>query len=149
MKIKISQMLEHARFTGAAIKIQRLFRSKLDIIRYEFSMKESNDAARKIQRAWRRLDFVAAVFRLIQKRKDSSYTIIQKYMRGYLARKMTIQYFKDVKINGNLQPMVDLRNKLRADAAVFIRYQWKKYKARKAKKKKKAAGKGKKKKGKK
>ena len=41
-------MLEHARFTGAAIKIQKLFRSKLDIIRYDWSMRESNAAARKI-----------------------------------------------------------------------------------------------------
>lgn len=79
-------------------------------------MREENAAARKIQRAWRRADFVAAVFRLIQQRKDSSFTIIQKYMRGYLARKNTIQFFKDVKINGNLQPMLDLRNKLREDA---------------------------------
>ena len=102
MKIKISQMLEHARFTGAAIKIQRLFRSKLDIIRYDFSMRESNAAARKIQLAWRRLHFRNAIFRLIQRRKDSGITIIQKYLRGYLSRRRTIQYFKDEKINGNL-----------------------------------------------
>lgn len=52
-------------------------------------------------------------------------------------------------INGNLQPIVDLRSKMRSDAAVFIRYQWKKYKVRKANKKKKATKKSSKKKGKK
>lgn len=41
-------MLEYARFTGAAIKIQRLFKSKLDIIRYEWSIRSSVAAARKI-----------------------------------------------------------------------------------------------------
>tara|TARA_B110000285_G_C15110717_1_gene610927 strand:+ start:2091 stop:2276 length:186 start_codon:yes stop_codon:yes gene_type:complete len=60
-----------------------------------------------------------------------------------------MKFFKEDKINGNLEELVQLRAKLRGDAGVFINYQWKKYLKRKAKKKKKTVTKGKKGKGKK
>jgi hypothetical protein len=34
MKIKISAMLEHSRFVGAAIRLQRAWRKKLSMIRF-------------------------------------------------------------------------------------------------------------------
>lgn len=74
---------------------------------------------------------------------------VQRFLKGYLTRLHLMKFFKEEKINGNLEGLINLRLKLRGDAQCFIWYQWKKYLKRKAKKKKKTVTKGKKGKGKK
>lgn len=72
MKYKISQMLEFSRFTGAAIKIQRFWMKKVDIVRYERSIESQVAAARFIQKGWRRAMFASSVNKLVKRRKDES-----------------------------------------------------------------------------
>lgn len=82
-------------------------------------------------------------------KQDHQAMAVQRFLKGYLTRVHLMKFFKEEKIDGNLQPLVTLRAKLRGDAGVFISYEWKKYLKRKAKKKKKTVTKGKKGKGKK
>jgi len=52
----------------------------------------------------------------IKSKYDKAAETIQKYLKGKISRKNTLQMFKEIKINKNLQYLVDMRNKLREDA---------------------------------
>ena len=148
LRYKYSNCVETARFQLAASMIQRNWRVSHVLRRVKAIYKRRSDAAHIIQIQWKAYKFLRVIQGAIKDRENKRCTLIQKYMKGYLAVKQTYNKRIEEKMNIHLKYFASIRNQMLLKSQIVIAYHIKKYLKKKrakeaAKKAKKEAEKNK------
>ncbi|CDW84016.1 UNKNOWN [Stylonychia lemnae] len=112
----------------AAYRIQRFF--KRFKIRQIFinGYRQRVQAALKIQRKWKSSKWIRLIPYLKGRRRNMQAIVIQKYLRGYRARKIIIKQMVQEKIDISYNYFNQIKEKLYSDAQITIAYYWKRFK---------------------
>jgi len=137
MKMEISNRIQAAKILGAVLRIQRFYkRHKIRKSLWTIFIRKHN-AAKMIQKNYKATKWVRLLNKLFRENKWRRVTNIQKYCRGYVARKKIFDLMKYTYLTLNFEYMDKIKEKLLSDFQVLMRYVWKKKKKRLDEKKRK------------
>lgn len=148
LKYKYSNCVETARFQLAASMIQRNWRVSHVLRRVKEIYRRRSQAARVIQIKWKGYKFLRVIKGAILDRANQRCSLIQKYIRGYLAVKRTYEMRIETKMNSHFRYFDSIRNEMLFNSQIILAYHMKKFLKKKrakeaAKKAKKEAEKNK------
>jgi hypothetical protein len=108
----------------AVIKIQTSFRRHQAQKRYREFVSKRDNAARYIQRVYKRYRMISMVPKAWRKFKNDRITRIQKFIRGYLAYKSVFSERFNTKLKTNFDYFDKIKYQLQENAQIKIRYYW-------------------------
>mmetsp|Transcript_4512 Transcript_4512/g.3787 ORF Transcript_4512/g.3787 Transcript_4512/m.3787 type:complete len:188 (+) Transcript_4512:720-1283(+) len=92
-------------------------------------LNESREVAAKlIQKMWKQYKAVFMIPKAQKAKKKKMMKILSKYIRGYLIQKRILLELGSIKFKENLAYFDKIKNQLRTDSQILIRYWWFKYK---------------------
>lgn len=115
----------------AVIKIQRWWLDKKSQAQRLFKFARRHLAAFRLQRVWRRYKEINSFHHQI---KTKSVKIVQKYIRGFIAREQLYRELKFDMLKPSLRYLGTFTGKIYESSQIKIAYAWRKYKREKEKK---------------
>lgn len=120
----------------AAISIQTAVRVMIARKKYIKIVERRNEAARYIQRIWKRFRLISMVPKAWRKFKYNKLVSIQKYLRGYVVHKRIFNILYEKKLTSTFSYFEKIKAQLRENAQIKIRYYW--FRMKRLRKKKEA-----------
>ncbi|CDW74267.1 UNKNOWN [Stylonychia lemnae] len=128
LHVKLATLYNKNKEIQAAMKIQCWFRMFLNRRKFRRLVKDRVISALCIQKMWKRYRLFTIIPNAMSINKVKSSSKVQKYLRGYLARRYVAELKQREKLKKNFQYFDNVRMNLETQLAIKILRRWRIYK---------------------